>query len=342
MKPLRCKEYASLRNFNSFGVEATARYFYPVYDESHIAEVYQFAKKHCLPLISLGEGSNIVFRETINSVVMLLCLRHRKVSIASHHIDITIGAGNNWHELVRWTLKQGYYGLENLSLIPGTVGAAPIQNIGAYGVELKEVLLQVRGYKIDEDCFITLTNEECLFGYRDSIFKTALQNNFVITEVTLRLSPIFYPNLDYGELKNTVESMSQFQPLTGLSVSDAVCYIRQQKLPDPKKLGNAGSFFKNPIVTQERFNLIRQKFPKVVAYPLKDQQWKLAAGWLIDACGLKGFRKGRVGTFSKQALVLVNHGEATGGEIIAFATMIKNKVYECFNVMLEIEPCVYP
>lgn len=343
MKSPGYKEYASLKKLNTLGTESIARYLYPLYSINELPEICRFAHQKALPLIPLGSGSNVVFYDDLNAILMPVLCKNREVSGSDKNdVFITVGAGHNWHELVRWTLKQGYYGLENLSLIPGTVGAAPIQNIGAYGIEIKDFLISVKGYCLLKNKYLTLTSHECEFGYRDSVFKQKLHGTFIITEITLRLSKIFLPNLTYDGLQKAVNFCGDHKALTGLQLSNIVCEIRRNKLPDPGALGNVGSFFKNPVVTKTDFHKIFKQFPDVIAYEHKWGSYKLAAGWLIDACGFKGYRTGDAGVFKQQALVLVNYGKATGKDILALAEIIRQKVFDTFSIMLEIEPCIYP
>lgn len=337
------KEYASLKPFNTLGVNASARYLCPANSESDIAAICRFSREQGLPLIPLGGGSNIVLREHIEAVVMPVAIEYQQIKVVTQdQAFVSVGAGCNWHALVRWTLKNRLYGLENLSLIPGNTGAAPVQNIGAYGVELKDTLVQVRGYHRSTQAYVTLSKEACAFGYRDSVFKQALCNDFIITEVVLCLSRTLTPYLAYGKLQKVVEEICGSEHLTGLGISDAVCRIREDKLPDPGIIGNAGSFFKNPVVSSDVFEQLRSDHPNMVAFAQGDKHWKLAAGWLIDTCGLKGYQENAVGTYNKQALVLINYGGATGKDILGFASMIQNTVYQRFHIMLEIEPMIYP
>ncbi len=334
----------NLKSFNTLGINSTAHYLYPACSEADVVAAARFANKQNLPLIPIGQGSNIVFRDKVQAVVMPVAICHREIipDNCSNMVNVFLGAGENWHAAVRWSLEQGLFGLENLSLIPGVAGAAPVQNIGAYGVELQDILVSVRGYHLKKQTFITLSASECKLNYRDSIFKHALHGLFVITRVNLRLSRCFTPNLSYGNLEEAVKAKSINGKITGMMISDAVCSMRLSKLPDPAKLGNAGSFFKNPIVSDQCLQTIKKSSPGVIAYPCENNHWKLAAGWLIDACGLKGYKKTNMGTYHKQALVIVHHGEGTGNEILGFASFIQQQVHKRFGVNLNIEPMIYP
>ena len=335
-------ENVSLKPLHTLQAEATARYLIPASSEQDIVDISNFALSHQLPLIPLGQGSNVVFRHHVEAVVMPVVLHGCSITYHGSNALFSLQAGENWHQWVRKTLLQGWHGLENLSLIPGTVGAAPVQNIGAYGTELKDLLVQVRGYHRLKKEFISLPVDKCQFGYRDSIFKHRLYGNFIITEVTLRLQRKLSPHLSYGQLASEVENFRGDQQLTGMHISDAICHIRNTHLPDPAVLNNAGSFFKNPVVSSSTMEIIRRKYEDVIAYPLANGRWKLAAGWLIDSCGLKGYRRKAVGVYERQALILVNYGQTSGEDILALATTIQQRVHKKFNVHLDIEPQIYP
>jgi UDP-N-acetylmuramate dehydrogenase len=247
-----------------------------------------------------------------------------------------VGAGVNWHELVKWTLENDLPGLENLALIPGTVGAAPIQNIGAYGVEIGQYIDHVKAYETTTSQFAMLTHAECEFAYRDSVFKKN-PNRFIVTKVIFKLPKAWQARVHYADLAAIASLNSTTHPSPQV-IFDAVCTIRSNKLPDPKVIGNAGSFFQNPLVSANQYEALLAKFPKLVSYPDAGNQRKLAAGWLIDQCGFKGQRFGEVGIYEKQALVIVNHGKGTAADILALAKIIQDKVQKQFGVTLEIEP----
>lgn len=334
-------ENAPLGDLNTLGIQVNARYFSVIETVDQLREALRFAHQKRLPVIPLGGGSNVVLTEDLRAVVLAIHIRERSLlSSDEEHVLVKAGAGENWHEFVLWTLDQNIYGLENLSLIPGTVGAAPIQNIGAYGVELKDSFVSLEGIDIEKGELVEFTAEDCAFGYRDSIFKQAERDRYIITSVTFRLDRRLTPRLQYGHLQSLLDSRLGDKAPTGREISQAVCDIRQQKLPDPKDIGNAGSFFKNPVVEPEKLVELKRTYPDIVAYPV-GARWKLAAGWLIDRAGLKGFRQGSVGTYEHQALVLVNHGLATGADVVAFSQFIQDKVYDTFGVMLESEPRFY-
>lgn len=334
-------ENVSLERRNSFGFQVSTRYFAEVASIEELREALAFAHDRSLPCIPFGGGSNLVLSGDLKALVIAVSLRERNiVSRDQQTVMVRAGAGENWHEFVRWVLGERAYGLENLSLIPGNVGAAPIQNIGAYGVELKDCFDSLAAVEIATGELRTFTLDDCQFGYRDSVFKNALRDRFIITSVTFRLSGNLVPHLGYGQLQEELfQRCGERQP-TGLEISEAVSDVRSQRLPDPNALGNAGSFFKNPVVGQETVERLKEEFPDLVCFPFTGS-WKLAAGWLIDKAGMRGFRKGRVGTYQHQALVLVNHGGATPTDLLELAKHIQQAVLDKFGVELEMEPRVY-
>ncbi|GAA4652415.1 UDP-N-acetylmuramate dehydrogenase [Kistimonas scapharcae] len=340
---LKIEEYVNLKALNTLGLESVARYFVRVESLVVLREALAFARERNLPVIPLGEGSNVVLSECLDALVLLIRLKGRVVVESQNDsVLLKVGAGEHWHSLVCWSLEQGFYGLENLALIPGCVGAAPVQNIGAYGVELKDRFVSLEAIDRQTGEIMTLSAEDCAFGYRDSVFKSRLLDQVVITSVTLRLSKTLMPELDYGALREKAEVLAceRGQP-TGMDICHAVCDIRREKLPDPKVIGNAGSFFKNPVVSDEHKAALKEKFAELPAYQVSDG-WKLAAGWLIEQCGFKGCVKtDGAGVYEKQALVLVNHGNACGKAILKLAGEIQATVKERFSVNLEIEPRIY-
>ncbi len=340
---LKIEEYVNLKALNTLGLESVARYFGRVESLVALREALAFARERNLPVIPLGEGSNVVLSECQDALVLLIRLKGRDV-VESQNVSVLlkVGAGEHWHSVVCWSLEQGFYGLENLALIPGCVGAAPVQNIGAYGVELKDRFVSLEAVDRQTGEIMTLSAEDCAFGYRDSVFKNRLLDHVIITSVTLRLSRTLMPELDYGALREKAEKLASVgeQP-TGTDICRAVCAIRREKLPDPKIIGNAGSFFKNPVVSDEHKAALKTKFVDMPAYKVPDG-WKLAAGWLIEQCGFKGcVQKDGAGVYEKQALVLVNHGNASGEAILMLAEEIQATVKERFSVNLEIEPRIY-
>lgn len=327
---------ASLKPFNTFGIEATCNELLSFNDEQAIRDWLVQSQPDTDSLFILGGGSNLLLLDHID----LTFIQPNIQGIAyqekegSDEVLVTAGAGMNWHELVLDTLTKGYSGLENLSLIPGNVGAAPIQNIGAYGVEFKDCFVSLRAVELTSGDVREFSAADCQFGYRDSIFKNSLKGRYVITQVTLRLSKALQPHIDYAPLKQLLADKTE---ITAKTISQAVIAIRQIKLPDPVKLGNAGSFFKNPVVTVEQYETLKDAFAELVAYQIDNEHYKLAAGWLIEQAGLKGYRQGDAGVHEKQALVLVNYGRATGQDILNIAKHVRDKVLELFGVELEPE-----
>lgn len=336
-------ENRSLKAYNTFGIDVVARYFstFGTVDElAALLETRQFTQSK--DRLILGGGSNILFSRDVDGMVL-----HNKipgiemVKEDDESVWIRVGAGMNWHRFVLHCVEKGWAGVENLSLIPGCVGASPMQNIGAYGVEVKEVIETVEAWDIAEKNIVYFSNADCLFGYRESVFKRALKGKFVITNVVFRLSKKPQYRIEYGAIQQELEK-SGVTSLSIKAVSEAVIRIRQSKLPDPAVIGNAGSFFKNPSVSAGQYETLKNEFPQIVAYPNHDGSYKLAAGWLIEQCGWKGYRKGDAGCHEKQALVLVNYGAATGNEIIELSELIIESVGNRFQVSLEREVNVFP
>lgn len=284
----------------------------------------------------LGGGSNIVLLNDLPGLVLLNQIRGIDVREQGDEVWITVGAGENWHDLVRFTAQSNWSGLENLSLIPGSVGAAPVQNIGAYGVELADVFQHLEAVHLESGEKRIFNREQCQFSYRDSFFKQAKEKFFIVS-VTLKLSKKYRPKIDYHGLQSALEQRAWSNPSV-LQMSDLICEIRSAKLPDPLQVPNAGSFFKNPLVPEAELQRLQVDHPGIVSFPHSNHSAKIAAGWLIEQCGWKGRRVGQVGTYSKQALVLVNYGVNRGQEIIGFAEQIKADVKSTFGIELEIEP----
>lgn len=333
------QENMDLGPFNTLGVSARARYFTTVRIQPQLQAAIRWAIENEQPWLLLGSGSNLVLAADIDALVIKLEMTGRRVVHEDErHVWVRVQAGENWHEVVRWTLEQGWSGLENLSLIPGTAGAAPVQNIGAYGVELKDVLQQVLVLDVADFALKQLSVEDCRFAYRDSLFKQEPGRRTILS-IDLRLDKQPQLKLDYGQLREQLQRSAIDNP-TAMDVSDAVIALRKSKLPDPAVLANAGSFFKNPVVDAKQAQQLRQEFAQMVQYPQSDGRVKLAAGWLIEQAGWKGFREGDAGVHEQQALVLVNHGKASGSEILALAIRIQADIGQRFGVALEIEPVV--
>lgn len=333
------QEQVDLRPYNTLGVNARARYFTSVRIQPQLQAAMRWAMENDQPWLLLGGGSNLVLADDVPGLVIHLEMAGRRVVHEDdEHVWVRAQAGENWHELVRWTLEQGWSGLENLSLIPGTAGAAPIQNIGAYGVELKDVLEQVLVLDALDFGLKHLSVDDCQFAYRDSLFKRE-PGRRVILSIDLRLRKQPQLQLEYGAIRTELERRDIHEP-SPLDVSDAVMAIRQSKLPDPAELANAGSFFKNPVVDAEQAAALQQQFPEMVQYRLPDGQVKLAAGWLIDQAGWKGKAVGDAAVHEQQALVLVNRGQASGADVLTLAAQIREDIAARYGVELEIEPVI--
>ena len=338
------EEGVSLRMLNTLGLPAQAAHLVRVDSEAAVRRVVDHPQWGMAPKMVLGGGSNLVFtRDPAALVIKVEVMGIRVVHEDPQEVIVEAGAGVGWHELVCWTLAHGLPGLENMALIPGTVGAAPVQNIGAYGVELKDRFHSLVAVDLVTGRTVELDARACVFGYRDSVFKQTgfggLAGKSVITRVRLRLPRPWQPIVGYLDLQRRIEDSGITSP-SPQQIFDWVCEIRRAKLPDPAVLGNAGSFFKNPVVSAEQCRDIIARDPGIVHYPLEDGSVKLAAGWLIDACGWKGRSVGRAGVYDKQALVIVNRGGATGAEVLTLARAIQTSVYERFGIRLEPEPIV--
>lgn len=346
-----------LQPYNSFHIVAKAHAMVRIASEQDLLALLADADWASAPKFVLGGGSNIVLTGDVKALVLKVEIPgKRMLEESTRHFLVEAGAGENWHDFVRWALRQGYLGLENLAMIPGTVGAAPVQNIGAYGVELQDRFDSLDAMDLQTGQVFTLNAAQCAFGYRDSVFKHAstggaehqalgLKDRALILRVRFALPKPWKPVLGYADLEKKVVEHSCANP-TAQQIFDWVCTIRQAKLPDPARIGNAGSFFKNPTVSPEQCADIIARDPKVVHYMLDDGSVKLAAGWLIDSCGWRGKSVGQAGVYEKQALILVNRGAgsnglgATGGEVMTLAKAIQTSVYERFGILLEPEPVV--
>ncbi|MGZ8292480.1 MAG: UDP-N-acetylmuramate dehydrogenase [Telluria sp.] len=328
----------SLETLNTFGIAARARHYLAVRGAPDLAAVMADPALSSMPRLVLGGGSNVLLTRDFDGLLLHMRSAGREVlGDAGDHVLVRAAAGENWHGFVQYTLAQGLGGLENMSLIPGTVGAAPIQNIGAYGAEVKDVFHSLTVFDLHTGQLRTMDAAACRFGYRDSVFKHAEGQGLVIVDVTFALPRNWQPNLRYAELAQAVADAGIAAP-SAQQVSDTVVAIRQRKLPDPAVIGNAGSFFKNPVVTGERCAALLEHFPNLVHHAQSDGSEKLAAGWLIDQCGWKGKTLGAAGVYPKQALVLVNNGGATGADVLALARAIQADVLQRYGVQLDPEP----
>lgn len=326
-----------LAPFNTFGVAATAEHFVQVHSDAELVEALALATERGWPVQVIGGGSNLLLSADVPGlVVRMASLGKRIVREEAGQVLVEACAGEPWHPFVQWSLAQGLVGLENLSLIPGTVGAAPMQNVGAYGVEVKDVFASLAALDRHSGEVHELAGEACAFGYRDSVFKQQ-PGRWVILRVRFALARQAPLHLDYGPIRERLALLGIEQP-TALDVSQAICAIRQEKLPDPAVLGNAGSFFKNPVVPAAQAEALKARYPGLPSYPAGPGQAKLAAGWLIDQAGWRGHRDGAVGVHVHQALVLVNHGGGTGQQVLALAQRIQASVQARFGVSLEMEP----
>ena len=329
-------EDISLKSFNTFGVQSRARWFAEVNGETDLFELYKSGQLAKEPLLVLGGGSNVLFTRNFEGLIVRMNIKGISSRAEDDTVFVTAGGGEVWHDLVTYCVERNFAGIENLSLIPGSVGASPIQNIGAYGVELMDIFHSCRAFEIETGLIKEFDNAACKFSYRDSIFKNELKGKYIITEVTYKLSKVFIPKLSYGAISQELQNRDILNPDIK-DVSDVVSAIRVSKLPDPATIGNAGSFFKNPVIAAGDFNNLKSAFPDIVYYVVDNGRIKLAAGWLIEQCGWKGKIVGQTGTWKNQALVLVNHGSATGQEIYALSADIIKSVQNRFGVLLERE-----
>ena len=331
------RQDVDLKPLNTFGISARARYYTELHAVAEFAELLQSEIFKNQPVLIIGGGSNLLFTKDFDGLVIRNCLKGISVEEnTSDSVLLRVSAGEVWHELVMWTIAQGYAGLENLSLIPGCVGASPMQNIGAYGVEIKEVFEKLDALSMRDGSLQSFDKKACEFGYRESVFKGKYKNQFIITAVYFRLKKNAAVNTSYGAITAQLQEMGVMQPSIK-DVSDAVIAIRRSKLPDPAVTGNAGSFFKNPEISAELYQKVHASFPDVVAYPLADGRYKLAAGWLIEQAGLKGFEIDGAAVHVKQALVLINKGGATGNSVLRLSEEVIKRVKEKYGVELERE-----
>ena len=338
--PLQVQQRASLREHNTFGLPAVASTLIRITSEADVRRVVDHAQYGVARKFILGGGSNVVFTRDLDAVVLKIEVMGRRLLLeAAQGWLLELGAGESWHGVVAWSVDNGWAGLENLALIPGLCGAAPVQNIGAYGLELKDRFHSLDAVDLVTGRTVTLGAAECHLAYRDSIFKQHLAGKSVITRLRLWLPRPWQPVLGYLDIERKMAQTGNRQP-DSRTLFDWVCAIRRAKLPDPAVVGNAGSFFKNPVVTPEQCRDIIGRDPEIVHYPMPDGSIKLAAGWLIDACGWKGKSVGRAGVYDKQALVLVNRGGASGAEVVTLARAIQESVYGRFGIRLEPEPVI--
>lgn len=330
------QENISLKSYNTFGIDVKTRFFAEIFNEEDLAELSRSPVFTANKLLVLGGGSNMLFTEDFDGLVLKISIPGIEEDIFGGKVLVTAGAGVVWNDLVNYCVEKDFAGIENLTLIPGTVGASPIQNIGAYGVELKDVFECCTAFSIETGKIRRFNYEDCQFAYRDSIFKNELKGQYIITSVTFKLNTDAKINSQYGAIQAVLAEREINYP-TIADISRIVAEIRVGKLPDPSTIGNAGSFFKNPVIERAEYEELKQKFPALISYPAGEGKMKLAAGWMIEACGFKGIIDGQTGTWKNQALVLVNHGNATGKEVYSFSDRIIDTVQAKFGVKLERE-----
>ena len=326
----------SLKNFNTFGIDAKASEFVAVHSIEELKNVLvQYKNK---PKFILGGGSNMLLTQNIDALVIHIDLKGKEILLQNEkEVFVEVQAGEVWHEFVLWSIEHNFGGIENMSLIPGNVGTSPIQNIGAYGTEIKDTFISCTAIHIETQEIKTFTNEECKFGYRESIFKNEVRGKYIILSVVFKLTTSNHKiNTAYGDILSELAQNKVVNP-TIKDVSNAVIAIRKSKLPDPKELGNSGSFFKNPVISAELFKTVQAKFPEIKSFPVSENEVKVPAGWLIEHAGLKGKRFGNAGVHKNQALVLVNYGGASGQEILEVAKTVQQTVFDTFGIAIEAE-----
>ena len=324
----------SLKNYNTFGIDVTAKSFISIDSVYQLQELLKVEKD----IFLISGGSNMLLTKDIEKLVVHIDIKGVSIDQENENeVFLTVNAGENWHEFVLWCVDNNYGGLENLSLIPGNVGTCPIQNIGAYGVEVKDTITKVEALHIETGKLVQFSNEECKFGYRNSIFKNEVKGKYIITSVSFKLTKQNHNfNTYYGAIETELTSKNIAKPNLK-NISDAVIAIRKSKLPDPKEIGNSGSFFKNPVITKAHFLTLQKTYPEIPSYIVSENQVKVPAGWLIEKAGFKGKRFGDFGVHKKQALVLVNYNNATGKDIYNLAETIQKEIKSKFNINLEIE-----
>jgi UDP-N-acetylmuramate dehydrogenase len=330
----------SLKPYHSFASAEKTEYFTTIQHKEEIIDIVQWANEHQLPLLVIGAGSNVLFTKDFEGIVAKMeIMGIKKLEENASEVLLEVGAGENWHHFVSYCVQKGWGGIENLSLIPGTVGASPIQNIGAYGAEVQECIQYIEAYDTHDKAWVKLHNKDCAFGYRTSLFKQT-KYRYIITQVAFQLHKQPKLKTDYGAIREVLHDKGISNPSLE-NISNAIIQIRSNKLPDPKVLGNAGSFFKNPTVSVNEYEALKDKFPNLIAFPISDDAYKIAAGWLIEACNWKGVRKGNVGCYEKQALVIVSYGIVSGKEVFDFSEEIIQSVKSKFNIILEREVNVF-
>lgn len=333
----------SLMRNNTLALQSTAEYFCEVKNTTDLREALTFARSKNLAITVLGAGSNVVLKSNLFGLVIIINFKGIRHSIDGNDVVLSVAAGENWSSLVKYALRNNWYGIENLVQIPGSVGAAPIQNIGAYGVELSDVFVSLDAMDIRTGEINSLSHELCGFGYRDSIFKRKRKKKYIILEIKIKLSLMANVQCDYPLLSEALKMDSQKSTglITPHRVARTISDIRRRKLPDPSIIANVGSFFKNPVLKSDSVSRFLECYPLAPVFEINGAEYKVAAGWLIEKCGLKGFRSGNVGMSSEQALVLVNYGNASSRELLQFSESVRQQVLSVFGISLELEPTVY-
>lgn len=337
---MQISSHISLKPYHSFASEEETSFFTIIKNEKDVVDIANWANENKKTILILGSGSNLLFTTNYSGLVAKMeIMGIKKITETASDVMLEVGAGENWHHFVIYCVQKGWGGLENLSLIPGTVGASPIQNIGAYGVEVKECITSITAYDLLNSQFLTLQNDDCSFTYRNSLFKQQ-PNRYIITSIRFKLKKQPILKTDYGVIREVLHEKNIKNPSLA-DISNAIIQIRSSKLPDPSKIGNAGSFFKNPTISIENYHQLKKNFPELIAYPISDTEYKVAAGWLIESCGWKGVKKGNVGCYDKQALVIVSYGIISGKEVFDFSAEIIHSVNEKFGIQLEREVNIY-
>lgn len=330
------KKNHCLKTLNTFGVAATSKYFISFNSENELKEIMASKTFINNNTFIIGGGSNILFTKNFDGLILHNNIKEISITDSNKNfVTVEVGGGVNWHDFVSWSVNTDLSGIENLALIPGNVAASPVQNIGAYGMEVKDTITKVHTFDIEKNTKKIFINSECKFGYRNSIFKSILKHKKIISKVEFKLSKIPLNKISYGAIKEELKNLNKDS--SPQNISEAVINIRNRKLPDPKKIGNSGSFFKNPIITLNNFKKLQIDFPDIISYKISEKKIKLAGGWLIEKAGLKGYREGDAGVHENQALVLVNYGNATGKQIMNLAKFIQKIIVEKYDIELEIE-----
>ena len=331
---MKLQQNIALKPYHSFACEEIARFFTTVSTKEALMEAIEWTKENKQPYLILGSGTNILFTQQFNGLVIKMEFTGiQKIQETSSELLLQVGAGENWSHFVSYCVQKSWGGLENLSLIPGSVGVAPIQNIGAYGVEVSEHIVSVDAFDTIKNEWVTIPQQDCAFGYRSSIFKKEA-NRYIVCAVQFKLSKQPLLRTDYGAIKSVLHARGISNPSVE-SIAGAVIYLRSNQWPDPKKIGNAGSFFKNPMITTAQYDQLMIQFPSLMAYPIDDHTYKIAAGWLIEACGWKALTKDQVGCYQDQVLVIVNYGATKGKTILDFSEAIIDSVQDKFGILLE-------